>query len=97
MARTKAAEQFNLYHQTRFETNINGYHIYISIWTPKLQKILKAKHDTRKEAAEFNEYAIGIYTVQSARQGWRKAVVGKCKHKVGLVVPTKFIAFTDQK
>ena len=29
--------------------------------TPKLNKILRAKHDTRGEAEVFDEHAIGIY------------------------------------
>ena len=40
---------------------ISVHHIYKNIWTPKLNEILTAKHDTWREAAEFDEHAIGNY------------------------------------
>ena len=54
-------KKFSLYYQTIFETNFCGHHIYKNIWTPKLNEILRAKHDTQREAEEFDEHAIGIY------------------------------------
>ena len=61
MAKANAVKKFSLYYQAISETNIRRHHIYKNIWTPKLNEILRAKHDTRREAAEFVEHAIGIY------------------------------------
>ena len=61
MARANAVKKFSLYYQTMFKTNIVGHHICKNIQTPKLNEIMRAKHDTRREAAEFDEHAIGIY------------------------------------
>ena len=60
MANANGVKKISLYYQTTFEANIRGHHIYKNIWTPKLNEILRAKHDTWREAAEFDEHAIGI-------------------------------------
>ena len=61
IARANTVKKFSLYYQTTSETNIRGHHICKSIWVPKLNEIWRAKYDTRREAAEFDGHAIGIY------------------------------------
>lgn len=44
-----------------FETAIRGHHVYQSKWTPELNLKLKCAIDTRDEATEYDENAIGVY------------------------------------
>ena len=48
MATANTVKKFSLYYQTTFKTNIRGHHIYKNIWTSKLNKILRAKHNTQR-------------------------------------------------
>ena len=57
----KYCEKIQLILSDNLPNNIHGHHIYKDIWTPKLNKILRAKHDTWREAEEFDDHAIRIY------------------------------------
>ena len=50
MARINAVEKFSLYYQTTFKINICAHHIYKNIWTPKLNKSLRGKHNIKLES-----------------------------------------------
>ena len=59
MARTNSF--CNVYYTLDFETAIRGHHVYQSKWTPELNLKLKCAIDTRGEAAEYDDNAIGVY------------------------------------
>ena len=44
-----------------FDTIIRGQNVYTSVWTPVLDEELECEGDTRTEAKEHDENAIGVY------------------------------------
>ena len=60
MART-IEQCFDLCLEVNFKTVIHGHHIYKSIWTPLIGHVLIAKPDERREALDYDKYAIGIF------------------------------------
>ena len=60
MARAMPVE-FKMYFKVDFDTIIRGHHVYKSVWTPKTHEILECEKDTRAEAKEHDENAIGVY------------------------------------
>ena len=59
MARTTSF--CNIYYKLDFEAAIRGHHVYQAKWTPELNQRLKCAIDTRDEAGEHDENAIGVY------------------------------------
>lgn len=60
MARAMPVE-FKMYFKVEFDTIIRGSHVYKSVWTPVVDEILECEKDTRAEAEEQDENAIGAY------------------------------------
>ena len=50
-----------MYFKVDFDTIIRGHHVYKSVWTPVLDEVLECEEDTRTEAKEHDENAIGVY------------------------------------
>jgi hypothetical protein len=49
--------------KVQYETVIRGHHVYKCIWTPVIDEKLECNKDTRGEAKEHDENAIGVYRV----------------------------------
>ena len=52
---------FDFAFKVEFEANIRGHHVYKDVWTPTLGEKLMCKVDSREEAKEYDENAIGVY------------------------------------
>ena len=50
-----------MYFKVDLDTIIRGHHVYKSVWTPVVDEILECEKDTRTEAKEHDENAIGVY------------------------------------
>ena len=72
MARTDAVD-FKMVYKLVFETVIRGHHVYKATWNPNIGEHLECHKDTRKEAKEYDEHAVGVFKTSS--QG-KKIVVG---------------------
>ena len=49
------------YFKVGFDTIIQGHHVYKSVWTPVVDEILECEKDTRAEAKDHDENAVGVY------------------------------------
>ena len=61
MARTNIVKDFDLSFEIDFKTIIRGHHVYKSIWTSSIGQVLLAQPDERKEALDYDKYAVGIF------------------------------------
>ena len=61
MARTNIVKDFHLSFEIKFKTIIGGHHVYKSIWTSSIEQVLLAQPDERKEALDYDKYAVGIF------------------------------------
>ena len=61
MARTNIVKDFDLSFEINFKTIIRGHHVYKSIWTSSIGQVLLAQPDERKEALDYDKYAVGIF------------------------------------
>lgn len=61
MASTNIVEDFDLSFEISFKTIIRGHHVYNSIWTSSIGQVLLAQPDERKEALDYDKYAVGIF------------------------------------
>ena len=61
MARTNIVEDFDLSFEINFKTIIRGHHVNKSIWTSSIGPVLLAQPDERKEALDYDKYAVGIF------------------------------------
>ena len=52
---------FDLSFEIYFNTIIRGHHVYKSIWTSSIRQILLAQPDVRKEALDYDKYAVGVF------------------------------------
>ena len=57
----RATPVCNICYKLDFEAAIHGHHIYQLKWTPELNLKLKCAIDTKDEAVEHGEEAIGVY------------------------------------
>ena len=62
MARALPVE-FKMNFKVEYETVIRGYHVYKCVWTPVMDEKLEGNKDTRVEAKEHDENAIGLYRI----------------------------------
>ena len=72
MARTDTVG-FKMVYKLAFETVIRGHHVYKATWTPEIGEQLVCHEDTRKEAKEYDEHAVGVF--KTSKQG-KENVVG---------------------
>ena len=56
--------EFKMYFKVDFDTVIRGHHVYKTVWTPVVDEVLECE-DTRAEAKEHDENAIGVYKRRS--------------------------------
>ena len=61
MVRTNIVKDFDLSFEINFKTIIRGHHVYKSIWTSSIGQVLLAQPDERKEALDYDKYAVGIF------------------------------------
>ena len=61
MARTNIVKDFDLFFEINFKTIIRGHHVYKSIWTSSIGQVLLAQPDERKEALDYDKYAVGSF------------------------------------
>ena len=47
----------------RFTSVARGHHVYKKIWKPVIGETLVCRHDTRAEAKQYDDFAVGIYHV----------------------------------
>ena len=62
MARALPVE-FKMNFKVEYETVIRGHHVYKCVWTPVMDEKLECNKDTRAEAKEHDENAIGVYRI----------------------------------
>ena len=58
----------------RFTSVARGHHVYKKIWKPVIGETLICRHDTRAEAKQYDDFAVGIYLVDD--QDDRQKLVG---------------------
>ena len=61
MARTNIVKDFDLSFEINFKTRICGHHVYKSFWISSIGQVLLAQPDERKEALDYDKYAVGIF------------------------------------
>ena len=61
MARANGVPEWRLQYDIDFESVVRGHHIYKTVWKPEIGERLVCKKDDRKEAALYDENAIGAY------------------------------------
>ena len=61
MARASFIMNFDVFYQIEFKTAIRGHHAYKQMWTQSLGEILKCKKESRQEALDHDEYAVGVF------------------------------------
>ena len=61
MVRTNIVKDFDLSFEINFKIIIREHHVYKSIWTSSIGQILLAQPDERKEALDYDKYAVGIF------------------------------------
>ena len=73
--------------------------MYKATWSPQVGEKLKCNEDTRQEAKDYDEHAVGLFELSSVIDHFLKAdklnsvcaeVTGKRKRDVGLVVSAIF-------
>ena len=60
MARSHGIE-FQKMYLLRFTSVARGHHVYKKIWKPVIGETLVCRHDTRAEAKQYDDFAVGIY------------------------------------
>ena len=70
----RATPVCNICYKLDFEAAIHGHHIYQLKWTPELNLKLKCAIDTKDEAVEHDENAIGVYLW--GKEGRESGLVG---------------------
>ena len=60
-ARTNIVKDFDISFEINFKTIIRGHHVYKSIWISSIGQVLLAQPDERKEALDYDKYAVGIF------------------------------------
>ena len=60
MARTNIVKDFDLSFEINFKTTIREHHVYKTIWTSSVGQALLAQPDERKEALDYDKYAVGF-------------------------------------
>ena len=60
MARATPVE-FKMHFKVDFDTVIRGHHVHKSVWMAVVDEMLQCGRDTRTEAKEHKENAIGVY------------------------------------
>ena len=68
MARSHGIE-FQKMHLLRFTSVARGHHVYKKIWKPVIGETLVCRHDTRVEAKQYDDFAVGIYLVDDQDDG----------------------------
>ena len=53
----------------RFTSVARGHHVYKKIWKPVIGETLVYRHDTRAEAKQYDDFAVGIYLVDDQDDG----------------------------
>ena len=61
MAKTNAVKNVNLSFEINFNTIIREHHVCKSMWTSSTGQVLLAQPDIRKEALDYDKYAVGIF------------------------------------
>ena len=61
MARANGVPEWRLQYDIDFESVVRGHHIYKTMWKPEIGERLVCKKDDRKEAALYDENAIGVF------------------------------------
>ena len=74
-----------MYFKVDFDTIIRGHHVYRSVWTPVLDEVLECQEDTRTEAKEHDENAIGVYKTPDSKDTKQPAISKKIKILAGHV------------
>ena len=62
MARSHGIE-FQKMYLLRFTSVARGHHVCKKIWKPVTEETLVCRHDTRAEAKQYDDFAVGIYLV----------------------------------
>ena len=62
MARSYGIE-FQKMYLLRFTSVARGHHVCKKIWKPVIGETLVCRHDTRAEAKQYDDFAVGIYLV----------------------------------
>ena len=83
----------NIYYKLDFEASIRGHHIYQSKWTPEINQKLKCAPDTRNEALEHDENAIGVYL--RGKEGSEAGLVGHLPIEISKLAKQFFNADKD--
>ena len=60
-ARDDECCEFRIMHQIKFQSLIQGHHVYKNVWSPYKGETLIAQPDNRGEAQENDNYAVAIY------------------------------------
>ena len=53
----------------RFTSVARGHHVFKKIWKPVVGETLVCRHDTRAEAKQYDDFAVGIYLVDDQDDG----------------------------
>ena len=61
MARANGVPAWRLQYDIDFESVVRGHHIYKTVWKPEIGERLVCEKDDRREAALYDENAIGVY------------------------------------
>ena len=98
MARALPVE-FKMNFKVEYETVIRGHHVYKCVWTPVMDEKLECNKDTRAEAKEHDENAIGVYriTKQLDVANQKKILVGHVPIELSRLMKNFLEANTENK
>lgn len=57
-----------------FHSVIRGHHVYKATWSPQVGEKLECNEDTRQEAKDYDEHAVGLF--KAASRDGKKTLVG---------------------
>lgn len=98
MARAVPVE-FRMCFKVDFDMAIRGHHVCKSVWTPIVDEILECEMDTRTEAKENDENAIGVYKLPtgSKQPNSKKTLAGHVPIKLSCLLKNFLGANTENK
>ena len=76
MARANGVPEWRLQYDIDFESVVRGHLIYKTVWKPEVGERLVCKKEDRKEAALYDENAIGVYKQLEVNQKPEFILVG---------------------
>ena len=89
--------KFKMYFKVDFDTVIRGHCIYKTVWTSEVDEILECEEDTRAEAKEHDENAIGVYKPTTKQSDLNKTLAGHVPIELSRLLKNFLDANADNK